>query len=70
MNRSEFEAKLNKANDGAMKPLNSYINVRSTFCFHCTKCGKKFFGKPSHMVGKEHQVHICNILLFSLFTKS
>ncbi|MDN4142197.1 adenylate kinase [Bacillus velezensis] len=61
MNRSEFEAKLNKAYDGAVRPLNSSINQRATVCFKCEKCGLVFFGKPFHMVGKDHQRHVCGV---------
>ncbi|EKN67393.1 adenylate kinase [Schinkia azotoformans] len=61
MNRSEFEAKLNEVYGGTVKPLNSYINERATLCFKCEQCGLKFFGKPSHIVGKEHQRHECGM---------
>ena len=56
----EFEAKLNEAYDGTVKPLTRYVNERSTLCFHCSNCGVKFFNKASYMVGKEHQRHACN----------
>ncbi|MGD7091221.1 hypothetical protein ACQCTA_00785 [Bacillus subtilis] len=61
MNRSEFEAKLNKTYDGAVRPLNSSINQRATVCFKCEKCGLVYFGKPFHMVGKDHQRHVCGV---------
>lgn len=61
MNRSEFETKLNEVYSGAVKPLNRYVNKHATLCFHCESCGLKFFGKPSQMVGKDHQQHLCNM---------
>lgn len=55
MNRLEFETKLNKAYNGAVKPLKSYINKNAVMCFKCSDCGLMFFGKPSYVVGKDHQ---------------
>jgi len=60
MNRIEFETKLNEAYNGAVKPLNKYVSKQVVLCFKCSDCGLVFFGKPSHMVGKEHQQHKCN----------
>ncbi|AOZ89326.1 adenylate kinase [Bacillus xiamenensis] len=60
MNRTEFEAKLNEVYKGAVKPLTSYVSEHATLVFQCDKCGLKFFGKPNHMIGKEHQQHKCN----------
>jgi hypothetical protein len=60
MNRSEFDAKLHEIYSGTVKPLNNYINERATICFKCTSCGLKFFGKPTHIVGKGHQRHCCH----------
>ncbi|XJZ28616.1 adenylate kinase [Bacillota bacterium Lsc_1132] len=61
MNRSEFEAKLNEVYSGTVKPLSSYINKNATLCFKCEQCSLKFFGKPIHIVGKEHQRHECGM---------
>lgn len=55
MNRLEFETKLNKAYNGAVKPLKSYINKNAVMCFKCSDYGLMFFGKPSYVVGKDHQ---------------
>jgi ribosomal protein L44E len=52
MNRLEFETKLNEVYGGSVAPVTAYINNRATLVFQCSKCGVKFFGKPSHMVGK------------------
>ncbi|WP_239421745.1 adenylate kinase [Bacillus sp. CGMCC 1.16541] len=60
MNRKQFEAKLNDNYSGAVTPLTNYINERAVMVFQCKECQLKFFGKPSHMVGKEHQRHLCH----------
>ena len=61
LNKVEFEAKLNEVYDGAVKPLNPYLNERAIICFHCTACGLKFFNKPIYMVGRESQRHVCSM---------
>lgn len=61
MNRSEFEARLKVTYDGAIIPLNAYTNENAVACFKCNKCGLVFFGKASHLVGKEHQQHRCRL---------
>lgn len=60
MNRSEFEIKLNEVYRGAVKPLTNYVNKRAVLCFKCSDCGLVFFGKPSHIVGKDYQRHCCH----------
>jgi hypothetical protein len=61
MNKEQFEAMLNEVYDGAVKPLISYVNDRAVLCFKCDNCGLRFFGKPYHMVGKDHQRHVCGM---------
>jgi hypothetical protein len=60
LNKVEFETRLGEVYNGAIKPVTTYINDRATMYFKCEKCGVEFFGKASHMVGKEHQQHKCN----------
>jgi hypothetical protein len=61
MNSLEFKAKLKEIYNGAVVPLTNYVNPRSTLVFQCSICRVSFFGKPSHIVGKEHQRHSCNM---------
>jgi hypothetical protein len=60
MNRSEFETKLNEVYSGAVKPLTNYVNEIAVLCLKCSDCGLVFFGKPSHLVGKDYQRHSCH----------
>lgn len=61
MNRQEFIAMINSIYKGTVTPLTAYVNERAVMVFKCSKCGVTFFGKPSHMVGMEHQKHICHL---------
>jgi hypothetical protein len=61
MNKLEFEAKLNIMYYGAVTPMTRYLNERCSMLFHCNKCGVNFWGKDSHIVGKDHQKHICTM---------
>lgn len=56
-----FESKLNSIYKGAVTPVTAYLNAHSTMVFKCSDCGVSFFGKGSHMLGKEHQRHVCNM---------
>ncbi|OZT14407.1 adenylate kinase [Priestia aryabhattai] len=62
MNQIDFETKLNALYGGAVRISNSnrYLNKHTTLRFICSDCGATFFGKPSYMVGKDHQQHVCN----------
>lgn len=60
MNQLEFETRLNEVYKGAVKPLNRYVSKYAVLCFKCESCGLVFFGRPSSMVGKESQRHLCN----------
>jgi 2,3-bisphosphoglycerate-independent phosphoglycerate mutase len=68
MNRTEFEAKLNKVYGGKVKALQPYLNKYAVIVFHCEQCNQKFFNKPAHMVGnKEAQRHMCDIPYGDIF---
>ena len=60
-NKEQFEAKLNEVYGGTIKPLTGYVNENAVMVFDCSKCFIKFFGRPSYMVGKQHQQHVCNM---------
>lgn len=59
MDKVAFETRLKEVSGGTITPVTAYINQRATMVFHCSKCGVKFFGKPSHIIGEEHQRHEC-----------
>ncbi|SNT58740.1 hypothetical protein SAMN05444672_1745 [Bacillus sp. OK838] len=61
LNRSEFEAKIKKAYNGAVTPVTRFVNEHCSMLFHCDKCGVEFWGKASHIVGKDHQKHVCTM---------
>ena len=67
MNKAEYETKLKEIYNGAVKPLNTYLNEHSSMLFHCDKCGVDFFGKAGHMVGKKHYRHACGMPYGNLF---
>lgn len=56
-----YQQRLDKVYNSAVVALNDYINPKAVIVHKCTDCGLVFFGKPSHMVGKEHQRHSCNL---------
>lgn len=59
--KEQFQIALDRIYKGAVTPLNAYVNKNATLCFKCEKCGVRFFGKPSHVVGKVHQRHECDL---------
>jgi hypothetical protein len=61
MTREEFEANLNRTYNGAVKAKGKYLNERATLLFYCEKCNVQFYNKPSFMLGKDHQKHLCSM---------
>lgn len=59
--KEAFKQRLDEVYNGTVTPLNNYINEHATLCFKCHSCGVRFFAKPCHLVGKEHQRHECNM---------
>lgn len=60
MNKIAFETKLSEVYDDTIQPLQPYLNDHAVLVFKCTKCGLKFFARPSHLICEEHQQHLCN----------
>lgn len=56
-----FQQALDMAYNGEVKPLSTYINERAVLLFHCDKCGMDFYNRPSHMLGKHSQRHVCTL---------
>lgn len=52
---------LDKAYNGAVTPLSTYLNERATMLFFCEKCGTEFFNRAGYMVGKDSQRHVCTL---------
>ena len=52
---------LDKAYNGAVTPLSTYLNERATMLFHCEKCGTEFFNRAGYMVGRESHRHVCTM---------
>ncbi|WLR56510.1 adenylate kinase [Mesobacillus subterraneus] len=61
MNKQEYEAKINKTYNGAVKVISPYLNHHSSMKFHCSKCNTVFYNKAGYMLGKDHQKHICTM---------
>lgn len=61
VNKDKFETKLKEVYSGAVVPLTNYVNDHSVMVFKCNSCDLSFFAKPSYLIGKEHQLHICNM---------
>lgn len=59
--KAMYQYRLDKVYKGSVVALSDYINPNAVIVHKCTDCGLVFFGKPSHMVGKEHQQHNCNM---------
>lgn len=56
-----FQQALDKVYGGTVTPLNAYLNERAVLLFHCDKCGMDFYNRPSHMLGKHSQRHVCTM---------
>ncbi|OJH18924.1 hypothetical protein BLX88_10925 [Bacillus obstructivus] len=41
--------------------MESYINPCASLIHYCKRCGVEFYGKPSHMLGKDSQKHLCTL---------
>jgi hypothetical protein len=54
-----YQMALDKNYNSTVIAKEKYINERATLLHYCNKCGAEFYGKPSHMLGKDHQKHIC-----------
>jgi hypothetical protein len=55
-----YKMELDKKYNGTVTALERYINQRATLLHHCSKCNTEFYGKPSFMLGKDHQLHNCS----------
>lgn len=56
-----YQEALNKKYNGRVSAKEQYINPNATLVHHCKICVSDFYGKPSHMLGKDHQKHICTM---------
>ncbi|RHW36676.1 adenylate kinase [Lysinibacillus yapensis] len=61
MNKEQFETKLSEIYGGTVTPLTAYVNPHAVMVCKCNKCGVSFFSKAGHMLGKQHQQHLCNM---------
>ena len=58
MDKTVFEAKLNKIYGGNVVAVNQYINAKATLIHKCNKCNKQFYAKPINLVNGV-QPHNC-----------
>lgn len=56
-----YQIALDRKYGGNVTAKGNYYNQRAVLVHYCNNCGQDFYGKPSYMLGKDHQRHICTL---------
>lgn len=56
-----YQKALDEVYGGTVTLLSTYLNQHATMRFFCDKCGMDFYNRPSHMLGKHSQRHVCTM---------
>ncbi|MCT1905263.1 hypothetical protein [Oceanobacillus sojae] len=56
-----YQGELNVKYDDNVTVLERYISPQASLLHRCDKCGTTFYGKPSHMLGRDYEKHLCGV---------
>lgn len=58
---ASYQEALNKKYGGAVTVKDKYINPRATLIHHCSECHKEWYARPTWILTKENQKHVCGL---------
>ncbi|QDZ88743.1 helix-turn-helix domain-containing protein [Priestia megaterium] len=56
-----YQALLDEQYKGTVKPIERFINFRAVILHHCSHCNYEWYAKPSWLLYKANQEHVCGV---------
>lgn len=56
-----YQLVLDTVYSGSVVPLQRYVNGKAVILHHCYSCNQEFYARPSWLVYREDQKHLCHV---------